>query len=87
MELHGARRPRSLRLVPAPRLSGSSAFGRRTAAGQTAGRKHLTIGEACGFFVGCAADQPLPTGERLIVVAALRRNGIRLERRALLMDQ
>ena len=31
MELRGARRPRNLRLVPAPRLSGSSAFGRRAA--------------------------------------------------------
>ena len=31
MALRGARRPRSLRLVPAPRLSGSSAFGRRAA--------------------------------------------------------
>src|SRR6516162_2018222 len=32
VELRGARRPRNLRLVPAPQLSGSSAFGRRAAA-------------------------------------------------------
>ena len=74
MELRGARRPRNLRLVPAPQLSGSSAFGRRAAARPNRGAEASPLEKHADFLLGLIEKQPDLTLDE--VVLAMRKHKI-----------
>src|SRR6516165_1641135 len=66
VELRGARLPRSLRLVPAPRLSGSSAFGRRAAARPNRGSSS-PLEKHADFLLGLIEKQPDLTLDEVVL--------------------